>query len=123
MLDLRKIAQQETTLSELMIDKEKGETKDLIARKESVTIVDCDFVTQTKDGKSEEYWIFVTEEYPTKFFYAGCVMDRIFNATLKQAQGDYDEVRKAVREQTLTVKFDEKKTSDGKRTVTTVTVI
>lgn len=120
-LDLRKVAQRATTLSEIMVGREKGETEELIERKSNVHIDNCEFVTYTKNGKEEQVWVFTVKEEPKKFYFGGTIVKNIFTELLKECQGDYEELYESIKAFNLEVKFEDGKTADGKA-VTLVTV-
>ena len=107
-----------------MENREKGDTEELIKRKSSVTINDCEMCTLTNDeGEEENVWAYTIKEEPEKFYFAGYVLKKIFENILAECEGDYEELYSAVIKQGLTVKFGQKKTRDGKRVVTTVEVV
>lgn len=123
-LDIKKIARKATVVAEIMENREKGDTEELIKRKSSVTINDCEMCTLTNDeGEEENVWAYTIKEEPEKFYFAGYVLKKIFENILAECEGDYEELYSAVIKQGLTVKFGQKKTRDGKRVVTTVEVV
>ena len=123
-LNIKSIAKKSTVVAEIMENREKGETEELIALKRPVTINDCEECRLINDNNEEEIvWAYTLKEYPEKFFFAGLVLKKIFESILAECEGDYEELYNAVREQGLTVKYGQKKTRDGKRTVTTIEVV
>lgn len=123
-LDLRSIARKATIIAEIMENKEKGITEELIELGKPVTINDCELCQITNDkGEPEQVWVFTIKEIPNKFFFGGYVVKKIFESIVEVCAGDYTELYSAVSSQGLKVKFGQSKTKDGKRTVTTIEVI
>lgn len=123
-INIKNIAKKATVVAEIMENREKGDTKELIARKSSVTIDDCEVCTLTNDeGVEEEVWAYTIKEEPNKFYFAGFVLKKIFESILEECEGDYTTLYSEIKHQGLRGTFGEKKTRDGKRTVTTFTVL
>ena len=123
-VNIKSIAKKATVVAEIMENREKGDTEELIKLKTPVTIKDCEVCTLTNDdGEEENVWAYTIEEEPKKFYFAGYVLKKIFERILEACQGDYVELYSQLNAQGLTVKFGQKKTKDGKRTVTTVNVV
>ena len=121
-INLKKVAQKATVLAEIMENRDKGTTEELINKKAPVTINDCEVMDIVNDaGEKEQVWAFTIKEEPNKFYFAGTVLKNVFVEILKECNGDYCELYSAVQEQGLTVKFKESKTKKG-RPVTTVEV-
>lgn len=120
-LDLRKVAQEATTLSEIMVGKEKGDTQELIEHGKTVHINNCEFVVYQKNGKEEQVWCFTVTEKPNKFYFGGTVIKNIFAELLKECEGDYNLLYESIREYNIPAEFKNGKTSDGK-TVTLVDI-
>ena len=119
---IREIAVKSTTLAEIMENKTKGETEELV-KKGVVTINDCEHVMLHKENDEEEnVWAFTIEEEPKKFYFAGKILSNVFNDILAECDGDYTELYKAVNEQTLKVKFSNGTTKLGRR-VTVVKIL
>lgn len=127
-MDFKKIALDATTISELMNDRDKMDTEELIKKyPDGVTIDFIDNVNMSQeDGEDENVWVFVTEEQPDKFTFAGFVLAKIFNNILVEFEGDYAEMIKtynsALKEDKLRVKLERAKTK-SKREITKVTVL
>lgn len=122
--NIKSIAKKATVVAEIMEGREKGDTDELIARKEAVTINDCEQCSITNDkGEEERVWAYTIKEEPKKFYFAGYVLKKIFEEILVECEGDFAMLYKAIQEQGLTVKYGQRKTRDGKRTVTTIEVI
>jgi hypothetical protein len=127
-MDFKKIALDATTISELMNGRDKMDTEELIKKyPDGVTIDFIDNVNMSQeDGEAENVWVFVTEEQPDKFTFAGFVLAKIFNNILVEFEGDYAEMietyNSALKEDKLRVKLERAKTK-SKREITKVTVL
>lgn len=126
-MDFKKIALDATTMSEMMNGRDKMDTEELIKKyPEGVTIDFIDNVNMQQEDGEENVWIFVTEEQPNKFTFAGFVLAKIFNNILAEFEGDYDEMietyNSALKEDKLRVKLERAKTK-SKREITKVTVL
>lgn len=126
-MDFKKIALDATTMSEFMTGRDKMDTEELIKKyPEGVTIDFIDNVNMQQEDGEENVWIFVTEEQPNKFTFAGFVLAKIFNNILAEFEGDYAEMietyNSALKEDKLRVKLERAKTK-SKREITKVTVL
>lgn len=127
-MDFKKIALDATTISELMNGRDKMDTEELIKKyPDGVTIDFIDNVNMSQeDGEVENVWVFVTEEQPDKFTFAGFVLAKIFNNILVEFEGDYAEMietyNSALKKDKLRVKLERAKTK-SKREITKVTVL
>lgn len=126
-MDFKKIALDATTMSEIMNGRDKMDTEELIKKyPEGVTIDFIDNVNMQQEDAEENVWIFVTEEQPNKFTFAGFVLAKIFNNILAEFEGDYAEMietyNSALKEDKLRVKLERAKTK-SKREITKVTVL
>lgn len=126
-MDFKKIALDATTMSELMSGRDKMDTEELIKKyPDGVTIDFIDNVNMQQEDGEENVWIFVTEEQPNKFTFAGFVLAKIFNNILAEFEGDYAEMietyNSALKEDKLRVKLERAKTK-SKREITKVTVL
>lgn len=126
-MDFRKIALDATTMSELMNGRDKMDTEELIKKyPNGVTIDFIDNVNMQQEDGEENVWIFVTEEQPDKFTFAGFVLAKIFNDILSKFEGDYAEMietyNSALKDDKLRVKLERAKTKT-KREITKVKVL
>lgn len=126
-MDFKKIALDATTMSELMNGRDKMDTEELIKKyPNGVTIDFIDNVNMQQEDGEENVWIFVTEEQPNKFTFAGFVLAKIFNNILNEFEDDYAEMietyNSALKEDKLRVKLERAKTK-SKREITKVTVL
>ena len=118
-LNLNELLVEETCISMLMENKEKGDTKDLIGKK--VTINDIDFCElPNDDGEPEQQIVYTIKEEPDKFYFGGFVIKKYFNTALSKLFGDISKLRELVKKQGVRMEFGQQKTKDGKRTVTTI---
>ena len=121
-MDFRSMAKRQTTLSEVMVDREKITTEELMEKyPDGVTIVAFDYITSRKSkGK---YPVFNIEEDPTVFCNGGTIIDRIFKDFITACDGDIKEASDELRRQGgLNVKFGKGKTKAGDE-LTTVEVL
>jgi hypothetical protein len=126
-MNFKKIALDATTMSEIMNGRDKMDTEELIKKyPEGVTIDFIDNVNMQQEDGEENVWIFVTEEQPNKFTFAGFVLAKIFNNILAEFEGDYAEMietyNSALKEDKLRVKLERAKTK-AKREITKVIVL
>lgn len=126
-MDFKKIALDVTTMSELMNGRDKMDTEELIKKYPNGVIIDfIDNVNMQQEDGEENVWIFVTEEQPDKFTFAGFVLAKIFNNILSEFEGDYAEMietyNSALKDDKLRVKLERAKTKT-KREITKVTVL
>lgn len=126
-MDFKKIALDATTISEIMNGRDKMDTEELIKKyPEGVTIDFIDNVNMQQEDGEENVWIFVTEEQPNKFTFAGFVLAKIFNNILAEFEGDYAEMietyNSSLKEDKLRVKLERAKTK-AKREITKVIVL
>lgn len=126
-MDFKKIALDATTMSELMSGRDKMDTEEIIKKyPDGITIDFIDNVNMQQEDGDENVWIFVTEEQPNKFTFAGFVLAKIFNNILAEFEGDYAEMietyNSALKEDKLRVKLERAKTK-SKREITKVTVL
>lgn len=126
-MDFKKIALDATTMSELMIGRDKMDTEELIKKyPDGVTIVFIDNVNMQQEDGEENVWIFITEEQPDKFTFGGFVLAKIFNNILAEFEGDYAKMietyNSSPKEDKLRVKLERAKTK-SKREITKVMVL
>lgn len=126
-MDFKKIALEATIMSELMNGRDKMDTEELIKKyPNGVTIDFIDNVNMYQEDGEENVWVFVTEEQPDKFTFAGFVLAKIFNDILSKFEGDYAEMietyNSALKDDKLRVKLERAKTK-SKREITKVKVL
>ncbi len=93
--DFKQAALEATTLSELMTDRQKVSTDDIIKHyPEGITITAFDFV----EGKDGQYPIFLFAESPKSFFSGGIVLAKIANKWLAAFNDDIEACNAALAE-------------------------
>lgn len=118
MRDFRQLAIKETSLSDVMTDREKISTDELISKyPNGFTIIAFDYVQSKKsDGK---YPVFNIEEDPSVFGNAPTILQRIFDSMVAECKGDVDAASDELRRQGgLTIKFGHGKTKAGDDVIT-----
>lgn len=124
-IDIRKIAQQATVMSELMEGREKIETENIIKYyKDGITINAADKVEvsdETKENGISEFYVYTFKEEPKKFAFSGFILSKIFDEILEAVEGDFYEFKNALADG-LKVKLKEGKTK-GKQNITLVEVL
>ena len=115
------IARKTTTFSEVMNNREKIDTQELIAKHpDGVTIMECDMVT-VLDGS---YAIVAFKEEPTRFYNCGAILTNIVGDWIREFDGDIEECSSQLKlSGGVRVRLEEAKTADGKRSITRVTVL
>lgn len=113
MADFRNMAKRLTTLSEVMIDRDKISTDKLIEKyPDGVTIVAFDYI-QSKKSKGK-YPVFNIAEDATVFCNGGTILDHIFRDFVNAMDGDVREASDELRRQGgLHVKLSKGKTKAG----------
>lgn len=96
--NLRNAAKEVTTFSDLMNNRQKIDTADLVGKE--LTIRDFDMVN---DNKGKPFIIYIMDEYENSFAFGGQVLTNMF-AELIQQYG-LEDVRKEVQENGLKVKL------------------
>ena len=96
--NLRNAAKKVTTFSDLMANRQKIDTADIVG--EELTIRDFDMVN---DNKGKPFIIYIMDEYENSFAFGGQVLTNMF-AELIQQYG-LEDVRKEVQENGLKVRL------------------
>lgn len=124
-MNIKGIAKEAITFSELMNGREKIETEQIIKYyTNGITITAIDPVVVMEDGEEKEFYVFLMEEEPKKFAFSGYVLKKIFDRLLTEARGDLGALNAELkRTKDLKVKLSTSKTKDGKRMVTTVEIL
>lgn len=113
MADFRSMAKRQTTLSEVMTDREKITTQEIIEKyPNGITIIAFDYI-QSKKSKGK-YPVFNFAEDTTVFCNGGTVLDRIFKDFVNAMDGDVAAASNELRRQGgLQVKLSNGKTKVG----------
>lgn len=118
-MNFREIAMKKTTLANIMVDREKMSTEEIIDKYDGeISITEIEYVTMG----DESFWAYAFEcdGDSDHFAFAGYVLSNIFDACLEACEGDYE---KLYREWTpLSVKLANGKTKRG-QPITTVAII
>lgn len=120
MKNFRDLAKKDTTLSELMENREKIQTGEVIKNfPDGITLNAVD-VIKTSDAK---YPVFTFLEDSNKFYCGGVVLSKIVDTWLKAYNGDLGMCNHDLAESGgVKVKLTERKTRDGKN-ITEVEVV
>lgn len=123
-MDIRAIAVKATQLSELMEDREKIETEDIIKYyPDGITIIGADPITLTNEkGEESSFWVYIFAEDDNKFAFSGFVLNKIFDNVLEQCGDDLDEMNEELEKGDLRVKLSTGKTK-SKQQITNVKVL
>ena len=118
MRDFRELAKKETSLSDVMTDRTKVTSDDLIeAYPDGFNIIAFDYV-QSKKSKGK-YPVFNIEEDPTIFCNASTILTRIFDEFVSECDGDVDLASNELRRQGgLSVKLGRGRTKAGDELIT-----
>lgn len=124
MKNFRDLARKATTLSELMENREKIQTSDVIKKfPNGITINAVDMI-KTSDAT---YPVFTFSEDSKVFYCGGIILTKIVNTWLEEYDGDLcplDSLNNDLAEcGGVKVKLKESKTRDGKNNITEVEVI
>lgn len=85
--DFRALAMKATTLSDLMVDKEKLSSEDIVREfPDGITLTDFDIVTTGEDT----YPVFSIAEKPDHFYMGGAILYKIVNSFVEAFDGDID---------------------------------
>lgn len=117
MINFKDIAKEAVSGCELMANREKMLTEDLIDDYEDgVTIIDLMQAEVTnKDATGKELvWVFTTVEEPKFYTFAGYSLSKIFNEYLQAYKGDYTQLREDFKKSGgLKCKFTRTRTKKG----------
>lgn len=124
-INIKEIAKNVTTLSELMNGREKIETDDIIKyHSEYITIYAAERL-ELPDEKTKELkpcYIYLFEEESDKFAFGGYMLTKIFDAILSECDGDIKAFNDLLDVQKLRVQLKNGKTKD-KKPITLVEVL
>lgn len=116
-INFRKVAIEATTLSTLMLGREKIKMEELVRKYPGgVTIVAVDKIPDSKTG--EMYSLFLFKEDTSVFATGGVVLNKIVDEWLKAYEGDVDMLNHDLHESGgVSVKFRYDRTSNGNNMV------
>lgn len=116
--NFRQSAIKETTLSDLMTNREQLTTDEVAGR--TLTVDEFDIVTL--QGKA--YAIVVFKEYPDRYYNGGMVLTKICMNWVSDFDGDVEATSDALHKAGgVQFRFITGKTKDGKRNLTSVEVV
>lgn len=119
-INLKQVATELSTFSELTIDRQKVDTDYIIKNHvDGITIIGFDIV----ETKTERYPIIVFKEEPDKFFFGGMLFTQLFDAFCEQSGGTVAEVSDYMEKiGGLKVKLEKTRTKSGNN-ITKFTVL
>lgn len=88
MIDFRKIAIDNLSLSPLMSGREQIKTEDLVGKE--VTITNFDFATITDNGEEKTFPVLLLKEYPDKYYNGGILLQKLCLAWAAEFDGDIE---------------------------------
>ena len=116
--NFRESAIKETTLSELMTNREQLTTEDIAGK--VLTVSNFDIIVM--NGK--QYAIVIFKEFPDNYYNGGMVLTKIVMNWVNDFDGDITGAATALAKAGgVQFKFNTGKTKDGKRNLTTVEVV
>lgn len=109
------IAKKATVLSDLMVDRTKIATEDIIKRwPNGFTIDQFDLVTTPdNNGVDRTYPVFTIKEDPTVFAYGGKAMYEVVKLWLVEFEGDLASCSAEVSNENVKIKLSQARTSRG----------
>ena len=121
MKNFRDLARKATTLSELMENREKIQTGEVIKSFPNGITLNAVDVINTSDAK---YPVFTFLEDSSRFYCGGIILSKIVDTWLKEYNGDLGMLNNDLAEcGGVKVKLSETKTRDGKNNITEVEVV
>lgn len=121
MKNFRDLARKATTLSELMENREKIQTGEVIKNfPNGITLNAVDIIKTT----GAEYPVFTFSEDSSRFYCGGIVLSKIVDKWVEEYNGDLGMLNHDLAEMGgVKVKLKETKTRDGKNNITEVEVV
>lgn len=119
-VNFKQLAQESTTLSNLMTDRVKVSTDEVISQyPEGITIEQFDSITM----KEDQYYIATFKEDEKAYLNCGQVLSKVFDSFVKAFDGDIVGASDALKaEGGIKVKLSKGRTRGGNN-ITTVTVV
>lgn len=116
-MNLREMAKKVTTLSELMSDREKIETSEVVKKYPEGVHVEAIDVVETSEAR---YSVAVFNECPERFYNGGLVLTKIADAWLSEYT--IEEVNAELKKNPVKMRFSESKTK-GNNNITVIDVL
>lgn len=120
-INFKKVAQENTLLSAIMVGREKLETEEVINKE--LTIVEFDFapkfdqtgnpVVDEKTGEVDTFGVVVFKEMPEKYYCVGAVFTKVCRAWAAPFESAKDASEALTAEGGVKVKFTPSKTKKG----------
>ena len=117
-LNLKQVAKNVTTLSELMEGREKIDTSELVKKYPDGISVNAVDIIETSDAR---YCTVTFKEDEKKFYNGGLVMTKIVDAWLQA--GTLEEVNAELAKDPVKMKLSEGKTKSGNKNVTIIDIL
>lgn len=112
-MDVKKIAQEALSLSELSVNRTVIKLDELV-NMNRITIYAAEPVTiPDMNGEMRDTFVLMCEEKPDNFFYANTLLCKIFTKLLEYTEGDLSELNEALSTQPLVVRLSMTKTKKG----------
>lgn len=121
-MSLKEIAKSNTTLSELMEGREKGNLENMCNKVLTIDKVDTIKLYNTRTGNSDTIAIINFVEDEQNFYFGGVVWLNIINDWLTSCMGDILEVNKLLADEQIKVKMTREKTKNGNN-ITKVVIV
>lgn len=129
-MDFRSIAQQSTSLCQLMVGREKLTTKDVVGK--TLTVIGFDFapkfdkdgqpIVNEETGEAESYGVLIFEECPDRYYAVGVVFTKVCQAWAAGYTTPQEASAALAESGGVKVKFTESKTNAG-RNLTKVEIV
>lgn len=118
MKSLKKIAEKELTLSDLMVERDKIDTEEIIDTYEDGITLDQIDMCKIDD---EEVAVYTFREDKDVFAFGGHILKNLFKSWIEE-YGSIEEVNKALVKENIVLTLSRGKTKDGKREITKVAI-
>lgn len=112
-MSLREIAKSNTSLSELMVGRQKGNLENMCNKVLTIDEVDTIKLYNTRTGNSDTIAVINFVEDSKNFYFGGIVWLNIINDWLTSCMGDILEVNKLLADEQIKVKMSREKTKNG----------
>ena len=121
MVNFKKIAEKELSLSPLMAGREQLTTEDLVGQ--TATVIAFDFATVVDKGQEKTFPVLLFKEYPDKYYNGGTILFKLCQAWAAEYDGDIETASDDLNKSGgVPLKFGHSKTKVGNN-LTSVEVI
>lgn len=121
-MSLKEIAKSNTSLSDLMVGRQKGNLEDMCNKVLTIDEVDTIKLYNTRTGNSDTIAVINFVEDSKNFYFGGIVWLNIINDWLTSCMGDILEVNKLLADEQIKVKMSREKTKNGNN-ITKVVIV